>query len=75
MDEVGYLLVANMVRSWAPDCVITTGDNNYSVGAASTIDATAEASLGLVGPCSYTRLPGRRSRCNGASARDIRQIR
>ena len=39
MDEVGYLLVANMVRSWAPDCVITTGDNNYSVGAASTIDA------------------------------------
>ena len=36
---MGYLLVANMVRSWGPDCVITTGDNNYSVGAASTIDA------------------------------------
>ncbi|MDB5212429.1 MAG: hypothetical protein JWO86_356 [Myxococcaceae bacterium] len=31
--------VANLVRSWAPDFVITTGDNNYPDGAASTIDA------------------------------------
>jgi len=31
--------VANLVRSWNPDFVITTGDNNYSIGAATTIDA------------------------------------
>jgi tartrate-resistant acid phosphatase type 5 len=30
--------VAALVRSWAPDLVITTGDNNYPDGAASTID-------------------------------------
>ena len=31
--------VANLVRSWKPDQVITLGDNNYQAGAASTIDA------------------------------------
>lgn len=31
--------VANLVKSWSPDFVITTGDNNYNDGAASTIDA------------------------------------
>jgi hypothetical protein len=31
--------VANLVRSWNPDFIITTGDNNYPEGAASTIDA------------------------------------
>jgi hypothetical protein len=31
-------LVATMVASWNPDFVITTGDNNYSDGAAETID-------------------------------------
>jgi hypothetical protein len=31
--------VAAMIASWAPDLVITVGDNNYPDGAASTIDA------------------------------------
>jgi hypothetical protein len=31
--------VAALVKSWAPDLIITTGDNNYYGGAASTIDA------------------------------------
>ncbi|HEY1015484.1 MAG TPA: metallophosphoesterase, partial [Herpetosiphonaceae bacterium] len=31
--------VAQRVRSWNPDFVVTVGDNNYDVGAASTIDA------------------------------------
>lgn len=30
--------VANLVKSWDPDFIITTGDNNYPSGAASTID-------------------------------------
>ena len=30
--------VAALVRSWAPDLILTTGDNNYPVGAAGTID-------------------------------------
>lgn len=30
--------VAALVRSWAPDHVFTVGDNNYPIGAASTID-------------------------------------
>lgn len=29
--------VANMVKSWSPEFVITTGDNNYPVGSAGTI--------------------------------------
>ncbi len=31
--------VANLVKSWNPDFIITLGDNNYDNGAASTIDA------------------------------------
>jgi tartrate-resistant acid phosphatase type 5 len=31
-------LVADAVRSWSPDFIITTGDNNYPSGEASTID-------------------------------------
>ena len=31
--------VADLVKSWHPDFVITLGDNNYPSGAASTIDA------------------------------------
>ena len=31
--------VANLIKSWNPDFVITLGDNNYPGGAASTIDA------------------------------------
>jgi tartrate-resistant acid phosphatase type 5 len=30
--------VASLVKSWTPDLIITTGDNNYPEGAASTID-------------------------------------
>ena len=30
--------VADLVKSWNPDFIITTGDNNYPDGAASTID-------------------------------------
>jgi tartrate-resistant acid phosphatase type 5 len=30
--------VANLVKSWKPEFIITVGDNNYSDGAASTID-------------------------------------
>jgi hypothetical protein len=30
--------VAEMVRGWNPDFIITTGDNNYPTGAAETID-------------------------------------
>lgn len=37
-DSAGELRVANLVSSWDPDFVITTGDNNYPDGAASTID-------------------------------------
>jgi hypothetical protein len=31
--------VANLVKGWSPAFVVTTGDNNYDLGAASTIDA------------------------------------
>src|SRR6267143_5700251 len=31
--------VASLVRTWSPDFVVTTGDNNYRCGEASTIDA------------------------------------
>lgn len=31
--------VAALVKSWSPEVVITLGDNNYSAGAAATIDA------------------------------------
>ena len=30
--------VATLVKSWAPDIIVTTGDNNYNDGAADTID-------------------------------------
>jgi hypothetical protein len=30
--------VANLIKSFDPDLITTTGDNNYDVGAASTID-------------------------------------
>jgi len=33
------LAVANLVKSWNPDFIITLGDNNYEVGSDSTIDA------------------------------------
>ncbi|MCE9540053.1 MAG: metallophosphoesterase, partial [Bacteroidetes bacterium] len=33
------LAVANLVKSWNSDFIITTGDNNYELGQSSTIDA------------------------------------
>ena len=39
-DNADELRVANLVGNWNPDFVITTGDNNYPDGAASTIDET-----------------------------------
>lgn len=33
------LAVANLVKSWNPDFIITLGDNNYEIGSDSTIDA------------------------------------
>src|SRR2546426_179663 len=43
IGDYGYagqaeLDVANLVRSWNPNFIITTGDNNYESGSASTID-------------------------------------
>ena len=32
----GELDVANLVKGWTPDLIITVGDNNYSSGAAET---------------------------------------
>ena len=32
------LAVANLVKSWNPDFIMTVGDNNYPYGEASTID-------------------------------------
>ena len=31
--------VATLIKSWSPDFILTTGDNNYYYGAASSIDA------------------------------------
>ena len=33
------LAVSTLVKSWDPDFVVTSGDNNYTAGAANTIDA------------------------------------
>jgi tartrate-resistant acid phosphatase type 5 len=38
LDGSNEAKVADLVTSWNPDFVITTGDNNYYEGAASTID-------------------------------------
>jgi len=38
-NSKGETSVASLVASWEPDLVITTGDNNYPSGSASTIDA------------------------------------
>lgn len=37
-DGQELLDVSNLVKSWSPDLIITTGDNNYPDGEASTID-------------------------------------
>lgn len=37
-DNQGEKDVSELVKSWQPDLVITTGDNNYPDGAAETID-------------------------------------
>ena len=38
LDGPDELDVANLVKSWNPDFIITTGDNNYMDGSASIID-------------------------------------
>jgi hypothetical protein len=38
-DDQHELDVANLVKSWNPEFIITLGDNNYPSGEASTIDA------------------------------------
>ena len=42
-DSPDEARVAAMVKSWTPDYVLTTGDNNYPNGAASTIDVNVGA--------------------------------
>ena len=37
-DGSDELAVANLVKSWNPDFIITVGDDNYDNGDASTID-------------------------------------
>lgn len=37
-DDPDELHVSQLVKSWTPDFVVTTGDNNYPSGEASTID-------------------------------------
>ncbi len=39
MDNQPEADVAALVASWAPDAVLTTGDNNYMLGSEETIDA------------------------------------
>ncbi|MFV2068913.1 MAG: metallophosphoesterase [Pirellulales bacterium] len=36
--DQGEAAVANMIKNWNPDFIITTGDNNYNSGSAGTID-------------------------------------
>lgn len=38
-DDSDELAVANLVKSWNPEFIITLGDNNYPDGEAATIDA------------------------------------
>jgi tartrate-resistant acid phosphatase type 5 len=38
LDGVNEARVANLVAAWRPDFVVTTGDNNYFEGSATTID-------------------------------------
>ena len=38
LDGENEAKVANLVKGWNPDFIITTGDNNYPYGAAETID-------------------------------------
>lgn len=38
LDGAGLQQVADLIKSWNPDFIITTGDNNYPSGSAATID-------------------------------------
>ena len=46
IDSPQEAAVAKMVAGWNPDFVITTGDNNYPLGEASTIDKTSASTTG-----------------------------
>ena len=38
VDNASERAVADLVHSWKPDAIVTTGDNNYPAGATNTID-------------------------------------
>ena len=59
--------VAKMVKSWNPDFIITTGDNNYFTGSASTINAHIGKYY-----CDYIYNPDApaNEQCNGKATRD-----
>ena len=59
--------VAKMVKSWNPGFIITTGDNNYFVGSASTINAHIGKYY-----CVYIYNPDApaNEQCNGKATRD-----
>src|SRR5687768_12886655 len=39
-NDANELDVANLIKSWNPEFIITLGDNNYPDGEAATIDAS-----------------------------------
>ena len=59
--------VAKMVKSWNPDFIITTGDNNYFLGSASTINDHIGKYY-----CDYIYNPDAPAdqQCNGKATRD-----
>src|ERR1041384_3894895 len=53
------LAVANLIKSWNPDFIITLGDNNYPDGAASTIDSRiGQYFHGYISPYTGSYTPG-----------------
>jgi tartrate-resistant acid phosphatase type 5 len=60
-------VVANMVKSWNPEFIITTGDNNYFLGAKSTIAKNIGRDY-----CEYIYNPDAPDslRCNGKAAQE-----
>ena len=62
-DGVPEANVAAMIAGWNPDFVVTTGDNNYETGAASTIEtflASTSKSWESGGHIELTRLASAR---------------
>jgi len=60
LDGPAEAEVAALVRGWAPDFVITLGDNNYPAGAAATIDANVGKHYAtFIAPYAGAHGPGR----------------